>query len=279
MKSLDEYYDSPMAEAPWSSKLLVRIGKLLVGNGTRLLFRAKYVNLEVFDRIEDGKAVIVAGNHSSYTDPMFVYDAMWPRRIRFMAKGQLFEHKFLDRILAIFGVFPVFNDARGRKAIKRSIACLKRGENVGIFPEGTRVKTHDKTGVEYNDGVALIAKMADVLIVPVGIEGTIDISPNGSKFIHFPKVTLRFGEPIDWKDWADKYEKSELFAVVTDEVMKQVRALTDGTYPNKDTDSSAETLISISDDTTEATEASKDEVGISKEIKADNIASLETKEQ
>ncbi len=231
MRDLNWYYDEPMKSASIPVRMLVWLGKFLVGNGTRLLFRARYENLDIFDKIEGSKPVIVAGNHSSYTDPMFVYDAMWPKRIRFMAKGQLFEHKFLDRILAMFGVFPVYNDARGRKAIKRSIKCLKRGEYVGIFPEGTRVKKHDKTGVPINDGVALIAKMADALIVPVGIEGTVDISPNNSKIPRFPKVVLRFGEPVNWRDFEPYYKKDELFTAVTTEVMRRVRALTDGIDP------------------------------------------------
>ncbi len=231
MRDLAQYYDNAVSDVGTPVKILVWLGKLLVGNGIRIIFRARYLNMEVFDRLPEGKPVIVAGNHSSYTDPMFIFDALWPKRIRFMAKAKLFTYRIFDRILAMLGVFPVHYDARGRTAIKRSVKCLKRGELVGIFPEGTRVKTHDKTGVPYSDGIALIAKMADALIVPVGIEGAIDISPDGSKRLRFPRVTLRFGEPVYWKDFAGTYAKSELMSAVTDEVMRRVRALTDGIDP------------------------------------------------
>ena len=227
---IDKYYDSATSDYPAPVKGLVVVGRYIVGPGLRLIFRARYEGREVFDRLPEGRPVIVAGNHSSYTDPLFVFDALWPRRVRYMAKGQLFEHKFLDRILAWFGVFPVYTDARGRKAIKRSIACLKRGEYLGIFPEGTRVKKRDKTDVESSDGVGLIAKMAGAIIVPVGIEGTLDISPNGSKLLHFPKVTLRFGEPLSLDEFPG-LQKAELFSAVTKETMRRVYALAEGRDP------------------------------------------------
>lgn len=227
MKDLDTLYDSPVSQNSIPQRVLVFLGKYIVGTGVRLIFRARYEGLDVLDKIPQDRPVIIAGNHSSYTDPLFVFDSLWPRRIRFMAKAKLFEHKLLDYILAWYGVFPVHADIRGRKAIKRSIAMLKNGEYVGIFPEGTRVKKRDKTDVKLNDGVALIAKMADALIVPVGLQGTIDISPNGSKLLRFPKVIIRYGEPVDWRDWSD-LKKGELLEAVTAEAMRRVYLLAEG---------------------------------------------------
>ena len=230
MRDLDSFYDSGMADFGLPVRAINVAGKYIVGTALRLIFRARYENREILDRLPEGRPVIIAGNHSSYTDPLFVVDCVWPRHIRFIAKAQLFTHFALRRILAWFGVFPVHPGAGGRKAIKRAIASLKRGELVGIFPEGTRVKERDKSKVEHSDGAALIAKMADAIIVPVGIQGTIDISPDGSKRLHFPKVIMRFGEPVDWRDFPG-LAKNELFKAVTDEVMRRVYALAEGRDP------------------------------------------------
>ncbi|MGI6221205.1 MAG: lysophospholipid acyltransferase family protein [Coriobacteriales bacterium] len=223
-EKLDKYYDGALADQSTFLRGAVVTARYIVGSAIRWTFRARYENLEVFDKLPEGRGVVIAGNHSSYTDPMFVFDGIWPRRVRFMAKGELFTHKILDHLLAWTGVFPVYTDARGRKAIKRSIACLRRGENVGIFPEATRVKYDDPRVIEPSEGVALIAKMADTLIVPVGIKGTIDISPHGSKRLHFPKVVLRFGDPIDWHDYKD-LGKNEMLTEVTAETMRRVRQI------------------------------------------------------
>ncbi|MGI6218024.1 MAG: lysophospholipid acyltransferase family protein [Coriobacteriales bacterium] len=231
MKSVDKYLDSQLSESSKPLRFLNWLGRTLVGTSMRLIFRAHYEGLEVFDNIPDGKGVIIAGNHSSYTDPMFIYDAIWPRRVRFMGKGVLFDnHKFLKWVLAWFGVFPTYTDARARTSIKRSISYIRAGDCVGIFPEGTRIKKRDKTGIPINNGVALIAKMADCLIVPVGIEGTLDISPTGSKWLHYPRVTLRFGQPVNWRDWSD-LRSHELLDAVSDEVMRRVRCLEKGENP------------------------------------------------
>ncbi len=231
MTQIDEYFDNPLTEfGPFVRGVNV-VGRYLVGTSMRIIFRAKYEGREVFDQFPKDQAFVIAGNHSSYTDPMFIFDAIWPKRVRYMAKAQLFNHFILDKVLAWFGVFPVYNDARGRKAIKRAIKCLKRGESIGIFPEGTRIKTHIKENIEYNDGVALIAKMADVPIIPVGLEGTLDISPTGSKWLRYPKVTIRFGQPVYWRDFSASFQKKELFEAVTREVMRRVRCLEKGEDP------------------------------------------------
>ncbi len=221
---LDRYYDGALAEQSTFLRGAVVVARYLVGGTIHLVFRARYENVEVLDNLPEGRGVVIAGNHSSYTDPMFVFDGIWPRRVRFMAKGELFTHAILDHLLAWTGVFPVFTDARGRKAIKRAIACLRRGEHIGIFPEATRVKYDDPRVIEPSEGVALIAKMADTLIVPVGIKGTVDISPHGSKLLRFPKVVLRFGDPIDWHDYKD-LGKNEMLTEVTAETMRRVRDL------------------------------------------------------
>ena len=221
---LDRYYDGALAEQSTFLRGAVVVARYLVGGTIHLVFRARYENVEILDSLPEGRGVVIAGNHSSYTDPMFVFDGIWPRRVRFMAKSELFMHPILDRLLAWTGVFPVFTDARGRKAIKRAIACLRRGEHIGIFPEATRVKYDDPREIEPSEGVALIAKMADTLIVPVGIKGTVDISPHGEKLLRFPKVVLRFGEPIDWKDYKH-LDKNEMLTAVTAETMRRVQGL------------------------------------------------------
>ena len=258
MRDKETYYNAPLSESGPALRALVWVGRHLVGTSMRVIFRAKYENLEIFDQLPEGRPVIIAGNHSSYTDPLFVFDSIWPRRVRFMAKAVLFDHFALGRILAYFGVFPVHQDTRGRKAIKCAVACLKRGEYLGIFPEGTRVKERDKTNVSSSDGVALIAKMADAIIVPVGIEGTLDISPDYSKRLHFSKVTLRYGQPVDWRDFKE-FGKSQMLTAVTKETMRRVYALALGEDPGF-------MLPSVSDVSKETENKAKKEVDFSENL-------------
>ena len=229
-KSLDYYFDQKLADITLGQKIIYWLALHLGGGTLRILYRVKFINTEIVKNMPKGEACIVAGNHSSYVDPCLVIRGLHPTRIRFIGKESLFSHKVVGRFLAYIGIYPVYKKQGDRSVIKRSVRNLRNGENIGIFPEGTRVKERDKEKVESYGGVALIAKMADVKIVPVGIQGAIDISPDGSKRMHFPKITLRFGEPVYWRDY-EHLGKRDIFEAVTDEVMRRAWALEAGEEP------------------------------------------------
>jgi 1-acyl-sn-glycerol-3-phosphate acyltransferase len=221
MKSLDTYFDS----STQTSKLitiLLSVATYIAKAIYKLLFRLKSENLDVLNQITSTSAII-AGNHMSYNDPVFVWLSIWPHRVRFMAKSELFEKPILKRLLAYLGVFPVTRGGMDRRPIKRAIASLKRGEIVGIFPEGTRVKTPGQVQA-YEEGVSLIAKLAGVPVIPVGIVGANKIMPQGKKLPRFPKITLRYGKPIYFEDYAD-LPKGEQMTAMTKEIERRVKEL------------------------------------------------------
>lgn len=130
---------------------------------------------------------IFASNHRSYCDPVFI---ALPTRVplSYMAKEELFHQNiFFTLLIKAFGAFPVTRGKGDTAAIDTSLEKLEKGRNLVIFPEGTRSKD-GKVG-KGKTGVALIAAMAQVPVVPVGInfEGKL-------KFRR--KVVVRFGKPI-----------------------------------------------------------------------------------
>lgn len=111
--------------------------------------------------------------------------------------GNWMEHAncvFLDRE----------NPREGLKAIKGAINNIKEGTSMVIFPEGTR--SLDGKIHEFKQGSIKIAEKAKVPVVPIRIEGTIDIQPKGKKLIHASKIKLSIGQAID----LSTYEKEEL---------------------------------------------------------------------
>lgn len=136
---------------------------------------------------------IFASNHRSYCDPVFI---ALPTRVplSYMAKEELFhQNVFFTLLIKAFGAFPVTRGKGDTAAIDTSMEKLEKGRNLVIFPEGTRSKD-GKVG-KGKTGVALIAAMAQVPVVPVGInfEGKL-------KFRR--KVVVRFGKPIKPEDLA-----------------------------------------------------------------------------
>ena len=110
--------------------------------------------------------LIICANHINLWDPILLA-IIFDRPIRFMAKKELFENKFLGFLLEKFGAFPVDRDNVNIKTIKDAIKLVKNNEVLGIFPEGTRVKTVSEENMK--TGVAMIASRAGADVIPVFI--------------------------------------------------------------------------------------------------------------
>ena len=193
----------------WLARLVrATVAKLLL-----LVFRVRLLGR---DHLPDGGAVL-AGNHISYADPALLWSAA-PRPTHFMAKSELWEHDIIGWGLDMFWAFPVVRGRSDRTALAKAAAYLAAGEPVAIFPEGTRNREGD---AEAQGGAAFIAARAGVPLVPVGIDGTERIRPKGSKFVHFPRVTISVGRPVRAEDFPGLGRK-ETIEAMTAEVMRRI---------------------------------------------------------
>lgn len=144
----------------------------------RLISRYDIVGLENVPR--SGPFIIVA-NHISWLDPPML-GAMLPRRIRFMAKEELFKKPIVGWVVKSYESFPVRRGEGDRQALRMAIEILKAGGVLGMFPEGTRSKSGRlQPG---HAGAAMIALKAGVPILPIGITGTQNI-------FRFPDILTR----------------------------------------------------------------------------------------
>jgi len=201
--------------------LRATLGKLLLA-----IYRVRVIDA---DNIPATGGFILAGNHVSYLDPALLWCVM-PRETHFVAKSELFEHKFLGWFLQSVWTMPITRASADREAITRATTLLTGGEAVGMFPEGTRRRpgaaVTDDLG-EAHAGVAFIALRAGAPVVPVGIAGTDKALPAGAKVPRFPRVTIRIGEPVHPDSFTEGGRKEKL-AAMTAEIMKRIAAARDG---------------------------------------------------
>lgn len=149
---------------------------------------ARYQNRELLPKDEN---YILVAPHRTWWDPLYLAVGARPKKFAFMAKEELFKNGFLRFILTHANAFPVKRDKPGPSAIKTPVKILKDTDlSLIMFPSGTRHSTALK------GGMAVIAKMAKVRIVPSVYQGPLSLKDLFKR----KRVTVRFGEPIDISD-------------------------------------------------------------------------------
>jgi 1-acyl-sn-glycerol-3-phosphate acyltransferase len=207
---------------------------VVLGPLLRLLFRPRIEGLAYVP--EDG-AAIVAGNHLSFSDH-FLMPAVLKRRITFLAKAEYFTGPGLKgRLTAAFfrsaGQIPVDRSGKeaGKAAVREGLGVLAKDELLGIYPEGTR--SHDGRLYKGKVGVAVMAITAGVPVVPCAMVGTFEIQPPGRKIPKIKRVTIRFGEPLDFSRYAGMEKEKAALRAVTDEIMYSIMALSGQEYVDR----------------------------------------------
>ncbi|MFI7358440.1 lysophospholipid acyltransferase family protein [Streptomyces avidinii] len=207
---------------------------VLLGPLLRLLFRPRIEGLE---NIPAEGAAIVAGNHLSFSDH-FLMPAILRRRITFLAKAEYFTGPGVKgRLTAAFfrsaGQIPVDRSGKnaGQAALREGLGVLAKDELLGIYPEGTR--SHDGRLYKGKVGVAAMALGAGVPVVPCAMVGTFEIQPPGKKIPKIRRVTIRFGEPLDFSRYAGMEGERAVLRAVTDEIMYAILGLSGQEYVDR----------------------------------------------
>lgn len=204
---------------------------LFLGPLIRLLFRPKIIGKQNIPR---GTAAIIASNHQSFSDSIFLPLAV-PRKITFLAKSEYFTGKgikgfFTKMFFAGVGQVPI--DRSGGRAseaaVYTAVEILKAGKLLGIYPEGTR--SPDGRLYRGRTGIIRIALEANVPIIPVGLQGTFDIQPPGTLMPKIKRVTITFGEPMYLEEFQGKDKDLGALREATNQVMQRIQELSGQQY-------------------------------------------------
>src|SRR5581483_22417 len=129
----DRFHERTRAHRPGPVYELVRIITVL---HALITFRARGFGSE---NVPNGP-VILAPNHGSFMDHFFA-GAFTRRRVRFMAKSQLFKGAVPQYIFSHGGVFPVRRGHHDEESFKTAFALLEHGDAIVMYPEGGRSRT------------------------------------------------------------------------------------------------------------------------------------------
>jgi 1-acyl-sn-glycerol-3-phosphate acyltransferase len=150
-------------------------------------FRARGIGA---DLVPESGPVILAPNHFSFMDHFFT-GAFTRRRVRFMAKSQLFKPP-MQWIYTHGGVFPVRRGHHDEEAFITAEGILERGGAIVMYCEGGRSRSGVVGEGGAKPGIGRLALETGAPIVPVAIHGSSKV--RNWKKLQFPRVTVRYGE-------------------------------------------------------------------------------------
>ena len=138
------------------------------------------------ENLPDGNYIIVAP-HRTWMDPVLIAIAVWPKKFSFMAKKELFKNPIISHFLKTLNAFPVDRKHPGPSAVKKPVNILRKTDlSTIIFPSGSRYSAKLK------GGAVIIAKLANVPLVPVVYQGPLKFSQLFTR----QHRHIAFGKPI-----------------------------------------------------------------------------------
>lgn len=185
-----EYFDQFHAIAREGVGWTYTLVRILVTLPTLLLYRARAIGVENVPR---SGALILAPNHFSQMDHFFI-GLKLRRKVRFMAKSQMFGPPVFTYIFKHGGVFPVRRGHRDEESFETAFTILRQDEMLLVYAEGGRSRSGELG--EVKPGIGRIALESGAPVVPVAIHGSESV--RRWKRLRFPKVTIQFGEPLSF---------------------------------------------------------------------------------
>ena len=178
-------------------------------------------NIRVIGRENEPResGFMVCANHTSATDPVVLCYAFRNHQVRFMAKKELFRVPVVNLCVKLLGAFPVDRGGGDVGAIKKSVAMLKEGQCMGIFPQGHRYPEVDPRETETKNGAALICTKAEADVVPVYI------SRKDNKHTLLRRTYVIIGEPIPFSSFGFDRDETGEYNRITNIIFDRICAI------------------------------------------------------
>ena len=174
------------------------------------------IHIDGADNVPRSGGVLLACNHIGYVD--FIYGGLAAnpagRKVRFMAKRELFDHKLIGPLMRSLHHIEV-DRGEGLASFDTALDFLERGEAVGIFPEATISRALELK--EFKTGAVRIAAEAGVPLVPVIMWGTqrMMTKDHSRDFSRGKTILLRIGAPLHPSGADPVAETAELHRVMS----------------------------------------------------------------
>jgi long-chain acyl-CoA synthetase len=197
------------------NKIIGQIGMAIVGSFSRIAFP---LTVKGITHLPKEGPFILAANHLSFIDPFIILATVPPStftQLYTLGWEPFFRSRFRRWIARVGHVIPVGPETPLVTVLKASVALLRNGKSLLIFPEGER--SLDGQLLPFKKGLGVLACELHIPIIPVKIEGSFQVWPPDAKTPQRHPISLTFGEghtftPSMIETWTTKGEDPHVIA-------------------------------------------------------------------
>lgn len=223
----EDCYDNAMSDYPAYMRALYAVVLAILFVFTKLMWRWRMEKPENLTAGGSTGSVIIC-NHTSMAEVPPLAAHVWRsgRRIRPLFKSEFNKSGIVRWFFAMAGGIPVERGTADMRSLRRAQRALQRGEDILVYPEGTRIRTDDQP-VEIHGGFAVIAQMAKAPVVPMAVCGFRDVTPEGKHLMRPVTCWMRAGEPLSLDDAPAGLKRRERLQWLEDEAVRRMYAVRD----------------------------------------------------
>lgn len=212
--------------------LVITLSKIITN---RLLDKYASISITGSENLQGIKTpTLFVCNHLSNSDGLVLNRVLGQYNPTFVAGMKLSGNAVTHIGINVVKTTTIEPNSADREGIKKIIDLVKAGENLLIFPEGTRSRTGSM--IEGKKGILLIEKMTGAPIVPIGIYGTEKLLPinlegdMGSEKFHKADVTINIGTQFELIANDTALDKKAYDELVLKDMMLKIAALLPDAY-------------------------------------------------
>lgn len=213
--------------------LVLKLGKKIINGYINKNANIKVEGFEQIDNVK--KPIIFVCNHLSNSDGVILSNILKEKYDPYFVAGVKLDKDPITRVgLDLIKHIPIKPDSADKDAINRIIKEVRSGENLFIFPEGTRSRTASL--IEAKRGILLMVRLTKATIVPIGLSGTDKLLPvakdgnMGGETWHHADVSVKFGAPVELPKKTKEETKHEYDERCLTVIMKGIAALLPESY-------------------------------------------------
>ncbi len=158
------------------------------------------INVEGYHNLQDVTGpIIFVCNHLSNADGLILNKVLKNEDVTFVSGVKLSNNSYTRLGVVAVKTTPIVPNSPDKEGIKKIVNILKGGNNIVIFPEGTRSRSGSM--MQGKGGILLLQRLSKASVVPIGLTGTEKLLPindedMGKERFQRAVVSVKIGKPI-----------------------------------------------------------------------------------